>query len=482
MRPGPGGWRGRLAEDVTVERVRRLASAWGAALAASPGRRRQGVVVAHDARFLANRLGDAAAGELLALGLPVVILSGPVPAPVVACAVVAGRRSGSFYVTGGDGPAEESGVSILDAAGAPLPVETLKRIDAAARNAATAAGARPHGGPGSPRGRRGRKTAHASPRRLEPTAAYVTRLLRSVPAARVRRGRLRVAADSRHGAGSGYLRAALGRCASVVEALHDTPRPDFAGLAPTCGDPELKSFGRVVRRARARLGLAIDADGTHCAVVDERGAPVPPGALAALVADRLLAEDRSPGGVARSVAATHLLDDVAASHGRPLVEVPFGAAPLAAALGAGAGLAVDESGGLALGSHARMPDGILLALLATELAARDKRPLREQIFDLQRRLGPRLGRRIDYHVDPVARERALARLRDVPSRFAGRKVSAVAADDARKWILADGSWVLFRATAEGGPLRCHLEARSLRDLEAMTAAARDWVTRGESSS
>jgi len=475
MRPGPDGWRGRLADDVTVERVRRLASAWGVSLAASPGRGRQGVVLAYDARFLAGRLAEAAASELMALGLPVVLLSGPVPAPVVACAVVGGRRSGAFYVTGSDGPAEESGVSILDAAGAPIPEEGLQRIDTAARAAATTGAARPDSGP---RAHRRRRTARAAIRRLDPSTAYVTRLLRSVPAARVRRGRLRLAADARHGAGAGYLSAALGRCARVVETLHDTARPDFGGLAPISGDLDLKTFGRAARRARARLGLAIDADGTHCAVVDERGAAVPPGALAALVADRLLADDRAPGAVARSVAATHLLDDVAASHGRPLVEAPFGTAFLAAALrDGGAGVAVDESGGLALASHARLPDGILLALLATELAARDKRPLRDQISDLQRRLGPRVGRRIDYHVDAVARDRALARLRDVPSRFAGRPVRAVAADDARKWILADGSWVLFRAAAEGGPVRCHLEARSVKDLEAMTAAARDWVTR-----
>ncbi|HEV8201587.1 MAG TPA: hypothetical protein VGS03_16350 [Candidatus Polarisedimenticolia bacterium] len=477
MRPGPDGWRGRLADDVTLERLRRLASAWGVSLAASPGRGRQGVVVAHDARFLADRLAQAAAAELKSLGLPVVLLSGPVPAPAVACAVVAGRRGGSFYVTGADGPAEESGVSILDAAGAPAPEEILHRIDAAARAATPPGGARPDGGPRRRRGGPGRRTARPAIRRLDPSAAYLTRLLRSVPAARVRRGRLRLAADARHGAGSGFLQAALGRCATVVETMHGTARPDFGGLAPTCGELDLKTFGRAARRARARLGLAIDADGTHCAVVDERGAPVPPGALAALVVDRLLADDRSPGAVARSVAATHLLDDVAASHGRPLVEAPFGAACLAAALRGGAGLAVDESGGLALASHARVPDGILLALLTTELAARDKRPLRDQISDLQRRLGPRVGRRIDYHVDAVARDRALARLRDVPSRFAGRPVRAVAADDARKWILDDGSWVLFRAAPEGGSLRCHLEARSLRDLEAMTAAARDWVTR-----
>jgi phosphomannomutase len=307
--------------------------------------------------------------------------------------------------------------------------------------------------------------------------------LRSVPAARVRRGRLRLVADARHGAAGPFLAAALRRCAAAVERIHDVPRPDFGGLAPTCGDLDLKDVGRAVRRARARLGVSTDAAGTHCGLVDERGAPLPPGGLAALVVDRLLAEGRARGGVARSVAATHLLDDVAAAHGRALLEVPFGTAPLAAAIGpGGAGLAVDESGGLALASHARVPDGILLAILVAEIAARDKRPLREQVFDLQRRLGPRVGRRIDYHVDPNARDRAIARLRDVPLRFAGRKVSAVAADDARKWILADGSWVLFRAEPEGGHLRCHLEARSLKDLEAMTAAARDWVTRPGSGS
>jgi phosphoglucomutase len=467
MRLGPDGWRGLLAEGVTIDRVRRLASAWGGLLATAPGRGRKGVVVAHDSRFLGPRFAGAVAEAWLAHGIPVVLLSGPVPAPTVSCAVAAGRRSGALYVTGGDAPAETSGVSLYDGAGAPAPEELLHRVDAAARVAQPVA----------------RRKPRAAARRVDPSAAYLNRLQRMVPAARVRRVRLRVAADGRHGAAARFLPAALRSRAAVIATLHEEPRPDFGGLAPTCADLDLKAVGRAVRLGRTRMGLAINADGTRCGVVDERGAPVPPGPLAALVADFLLSDGRAGGGVARSVAATHLLDDVAAAHGRPLVEVPFGAASLAAALGpGGAFLGVDESGGLALASHARVADGILLALFATEIAARDKRPVREAILELQRRLGPRVGRRIDYHVDPNARDRAVARLREVPSRFAGRKVSAVAADDARKWILADGSWVLFRAEAEGGPLRCHLEARSVKDLEAMTAAARDWVTRPGSGS
>ena len=468
MRRGADGWRGTIADGVTVERVRRLAAAYGAVVAAQRGAAARGVVVGHDTRFGGERFARAAAQALVARGVPVVLLAGALPAPALACAVAAGRRAGGFYVTGGDLPAEESGVSLYDVGGVPDPGALLARVEAAASSAPSEP---------TPGGPRRRAPAIAEKRLPAAGESYLESLRRALPASRMKRRRLRVAADPRHGAASSWLTAALRRCVSAVEAIHDQPRPDFGGMAPPCGDLDLKEIGRAVRQSRAALGVSTDADGTHCGVVDERGLPLPPGALAALVADRLLADGRARGGVARSVAATHLIDDVAATHGRPLIEVPFGAASLAAALGPQAGIGVDESGGLAFAPHARERDGILLALLAAEAAALGKRPLRDQISDLMRRLGTRVGRRIDYHVEPAARDRALARLEEVPSRFAGRPVRAVAASESRKWILADGSWVLFRAGADGIPLRCHLEARSLRDLEAMTVAARDWVTR-----
>jgi len=456
---------GTIAEAVTFASVRRRAAAFAAALLVSEGRGRAGVVVGHDARFLAERFAAEAVAAITAAGVPVLFAAGPLPAPALSHAVAAGRRAGGLYVGGGDLPAEETGLALYDARGGAAGPDLLAEVE---RRALT---------PEAPPARR---RAGAAVRRVRPQAAYLGSLLRAVPAARRRRGRVRLVCDARHGAAAGWLGAALARAGSSVEALHDDPRPDFGGLAPTCGDLDLKTLGRIVRRAGRRLGLATDADGTHCGAVDERGLPLPPGALAALAADRLLAEGRVRGGLARSVAATHLLDDVAAAHGRTLVEVPFGAAALSAALASGdAGLAVDEAGGIALLPHARERDGILAALLAAEAASAERRPLGDQISDLQRRLGPRLGRRIDYHVEPAARERALHRLQDVPARFAGRPVRAVAASESRKWILSDGSWVLFRAAArEDGPLRCHLEARSARDLEALTAAAREWIAGG----
>jgi phosphomannomutase len=71
----------------------------------------------------------------------------------------------------------------------------------------------------------------------------------------------------------------------------------------------------------------------------------------------------------------------------------------------------------------------------------------------------------------------LRRLEEPPARFAGRSIQRLAvADGDNKWIFADGAWVLFRAAHDEPALRCHLEARSPRDLESLTHAVRDLVS------
>jgi phosphomannomutase len=43
--------------------------------------------------------------------------------------------------------------------------------------------------------------------------------------------------------------------------------------------------------------------------------------------------------------------------------------------------------------------------------------------------------------------------------------------------LADGSWILVRAAASEPVVRCHIETRAPRDLEALTAAVREIIGR-----
>jgi len=76
----------------------------------------------------------------------------------------------------------------------------------------------------------------------------------------------------------------------------------------------LVDLQRVVRERGADLGLAFDGDADRCFVVDERGEPVTPSAITALVATRELA--KHPGGtVIHNLITSAAVPEIVAEHG-----------------------------------------------------------------------------------------------------------------------------------------------------------------------
>jgi phosphoglucomutase len=467
IRFGTSGWRALIAEGFTVASVRRVAAAIASHLIDS-GAARRGVYVGYDTRFMSDRFAREAASVLAGRGIPVALSPAPVPTPAVAVAVVAGRRAGGLNITASHNPPEWSGIKFSTASGAPAPLEITHALeailDAETEGASTADGAPPAAS----------RAAKVTP--VDARAAYFRQLGRLVRLRAIRKARLAVACDLRHGASIGYLDGIVSRAARSVVTIHATPHPEFGGLGPDCGEAQLRELARRVRRGRLHLGLATDGDGDRFGIIDAGGAFIAPNLFLAALADYLFEHRRLPGGIGRSVATTHLLDALCSLHGRPLYETPVGFKHLGDHLLSGrAFLVCEESAGLSLRGHVPEKDGILAGLLAAEMVAVRRRTIREQVRDLFAKVGPLHSRRIDYHTDAAARERLARRLEQIPSSLAGRRISRLDTTDGRKMIFADGSWILVRPSGTEPVVRCYAEARSPKDVGALLSAARQWM-------
>jgi len=195
------------------------------------------------------------------------------------------------------------------------------------------------------------------------------------------------------------------------------------------------------------------------------------------VLKHLLTTRPAPGGVARTVATTHLLDAVARHYHVPVYETLVGFKYLGELiLQDKVILAGEESAGLSIRGHIPEKDGILACLLVTEMVAhRGRASLRELLNELYAQVGTILSRRIDFTLRPEERARLLTKLEDPPHELIGRKIAAVERKDGTKLVLEDGSWLLIRPSGTEPVVRLYVEAKNAKDLERLIEASQELV-------
>ena len=455
---GASGWRGILGDDFTFGNVRRVTRALARCFRDAAPTKAPRIFVGYDTRFLSEHLSREVVSVLHAEGVRPILSSGFVPTPAVSHAVSHGKFDGGIHLTGGHQGSEYHGLKVSVREGAPAPPEMLRSVEALLRNSSDASPAPPLNPPRL--------------KLLDPAQEYRKAVRRHFRPRVLARGKLKLVWDSGHGAGGEHFPALMGSAAQVT-SIRTRRDVTFGGLPPDCSERHLAPLIEEVRRRGAHLGLATDGDGDRFGVVDRGGRFVPASFLLPLLADYLL-ETRRPGsGIARSIATTRLLDDVAALHGVPIFETPMGFEPARQLLSSGrAFLACEESAGMTLRGHVPEKDGLLAACLIAEMVAFRRKPLHRQIQDLFRRIPQRVSRRDDYLLDSEQLDELRARLENPPESLAGRKVIRIEQHDGPLLTFQDGSWFLARVSSTEPVARCYAEARNPRDLARLLDAGR----------
>jgi phosphoglucomutase len=463
IRFGTSGWRAIVADEFTFANVRLTAEAIGRHVRRKSSSAR--LLVGFDTRFLGERFGLEAARVLQAAGVGVALCDRPVPTPGVAFTILDRKFDGAINITASHNPAEYNGLKFSTADGAPaLPDVTrdvereIERLDAA--------------------GWTFTKTSSAQP--IEPMdigPAYLANLATKVDMQAIRNSGLKVAYDALHGSGAGYLDRILEDHSVPVAPLHTHRDVTFGGHHPEPSEDRLGAMREVMRSKGLQLGLATDGDADRFGILDEDGTFITPNDLIALLADYLVESRGWRGGVARSVATSHLVDRVARMHGLELLETPVGFKYIGEYIKDGRIiLGAEESAGLSIRGHVPEKDGVLACLLAAEMVANRKKTLKNQLNELFSRVGAVYNRRLNIRLEPEKapriREKISADVRD----FFGRRVERVDRSDGLKLIFEDDSWVLMRPSGTEPVVRYYAESGQLDDLDRLLECGKEWIT------
>lgn len=458
---GTSGWRGILAEDFTFANAR-LVYQGIAAYLKQEGSVTRGVVIGYDTRFQSEVFAAAAAEVMAANGVTSHLTDRDCPTPVVSFAIRAGQHAGGIIITASHNPPEYNGIKFSPASGGPAPAPVTNAIESLIGALEPAAV----------------KTMPLAVARekglvldLDPRPSYLQHLKTLVDLEVLKGSGLKVVVDVLFGTGRDYLDAFLREAGVQVDTLHGYRDAYFGGHRPEPSAEFLQDLSRRLRATGAHLGLAVDADADRFGVMDAAGDYREANIILGLLFDYLIETRGWDGGVARSVATTHLLDRIAARHNRPVYVTKVGFKYLGEYINKDQVVMVgEESEGFSMKRHLPEKDGILAGAMVAEMVARKGKGLPELIQDLFAKVGPVYNRRLNFSLRPEVKGRLLERLQTPPARFAGLAVKEHITLDGHKYILEDGSWVCFRPSGTEPVVRFYFEASSLEELERLKGA------------
>ncbi|MGB8507815.1 MAG: phosphoglucomutase/phosphomannomutase family protein [Pyrinomonadaceae bacterium] len=465
IRFGTSGWRAVIADEFTFANVRRVTRAICQYLEEAGAGSGSTLIVGYDTRFLGEHFAELCVRELAAKGFQALLCDRPTPTPTISHAIRSRQTVGAINFTASHNPPEYNGMKFSTADGAPALPEVTKRVEELIKANENLNEAEPVAG-----------KAEVKVESYDPLPTYISDLESKVRFDQIVAAGGRYAYDPLWGTGRGYLDYALRKHGVEVETIHDWRDVLFGGRSPEPGEDHLDELREVVKKNKSTLGLATDGDGDRFGVLDADGTFITPNTLIAILFDYLADSRGWTGGVARSVATSHLVDRVAESRGLPLYETPVGFKFIGELINDDKIiLGGEESAGLSIRGHYPEKDGIIACLLAAEAVAARGASLGKQLEALYARVGRLENGRIGVSLTPEIAATLAEKLAREPAEIGGRKIKTVNRIDGVKFIFDDGSWLLMRPSGTEPLVRIYAETESKNDLEVLLEQGRKYL-------
>lgn len=457
IRFGTDGWRAIIADEFTVDNVKRVAEATAIWLKKNGGSK---AVIGHDCRFGGQLFAETTAGVLGAHGISVHLARGFVATPMVSLGVVKTGSDLGVVITASHNPPSYNGYKLKSRLGGPMIPADVAAVEAEIPEVCSV---------------QPLDLAEMEARGMlvytDLEKMYLDHVAAHIDLPAIRSYGNRIAYDAMYGAGQNAMRLLLPDAAF----LHAEENPSFRGQAP---EPihrnllELSSY--IAAHDHIALGIANDGDADRIGMYDSSGNFVDSHHLLLLL---LLYQHRyrkMDGKVVFTFSVTDKMKKMAELFGLPYEVTPIGFKYIAEIM-AREDVIVggEESGGLAVKGHIPERDGIWNALIILEFMAKTGKSIEQLIQEIYDLVGPFAYDRDDLHVEEVRKQAIIHQCRTAPyTRFGAYQVARVETTDGFKFIFDEDRWVLIRPSGTEPVLRVYAQAPDLDECRRILDATR----------
>lgn len=355
---GTDGWRAIIDREFNSENLQRCALGVANLLKAD-GISEKGVVVGYDTRLNSKESAQQVAEIISNNGIKVYLSESSVPTPVVSFNVVKHNAAAGIVITASHNSSIWNGFKFKTANGTSASVEVINKLESYINKS-----------PGSLHTNDQAQVKNPAPiHTLNFSQGYIDNINESLNLNMIRQSGLKIAVDSMHGAGSGYISSLLSGNETRVLEIRKDPNPNFPDMQqPEPIAPNLKPLRDFIKSEKANVGLALDGDADRLGILDENGEFLSTLNTFSLLCLHMLDTKKLKGPIIRSITQSNMIDHLAKSYNIEIFQTPVGfkfIGPLLAKHNALAG--GEESGGYAFRGNIPERDGIFSGLLFLEM-------------------------------------------------------------------------------------------------------------------
>jgi phosphomannomutase len=447
---GTDGWRAIIADDFTVENVKRVA--YATALWLKQNFENPSAVVGCDPRFAGPMFADVTTTVLASQGIKVFRAENIfISTPMISLGTVRKGASAGIIITASHNPPAYNGYKIKAFYGGPATPDDIEKVESQI--------------PDSISLELKTVTDYVTEGWVEYINLedmYVEHAEQNFDIPAIRDSGLQWAYDAMYGAGQNVMR----RLFPDITFLHSDYNPSFDGQAPEPIQRNLQEFEQLIKLSEGEIasGLVTDGDADRIGLYDGDGNFVDSHHILLLLIHYMYKVKGEKGEVYSTFSCTSKIQKLCDAYGLNNTVTKIGfkyICDLIVNSGNPFMVGGEESGGIAVNGHIPERDGVWIGLMIWEFMAKSGRSLRDLVNEIYDVVGKFAVERYDLHVTEELKQQIITNSKTGKYQsFGNLKVVRTEDLDGFKFFFEDETWVMIRPSGTEPVLRVYAEAPS----------------------